>query len=709
MSIFSQQLRFEPLTAQRRKELHSELIALSSVIVLVTLAILWQTHRLEINSFFGTIFDPITHPLSAFVIQYFLAPLVGLLKHAHPDPVMLKAIANTFKFIGSGISGLLCYVLLPLTPIAFLVGIHSGFLGFKQSKNASVLSEEWRKWFVLHFEPRVYIPLEQPSVWKELVGAFLLFLAAYVTLFFAFSGALAAAIPSLVVQMTDRGVTNWLIASLRDAHFHVPHQWETYLSLQNHQAQLIHADNPWQVLFRDAPELRVYAMPAGLVKYRLFVAAFVSLFGAIPFTLSMIAAGLDNISSNSLKLTPTRITKVQRCLYFFWHIQSWRWSQLASVGKESTSSDEYILSFANCKPRQLKVNVAALTATNQKLFLQALAELAVCCEFSKEVSDELAAPNAEAPKGYTLFWEDALRSKRKSTVFVPLAEGALLNDGRIKIVRQLAGQGWAATYLARKGDELVVVRESHMSNETEAARRAAAMLQRESVVLSALKHDGIATVLDHFVENERSYLTLEYVAGRDLRQHIELAGAMSESATLEIALKLCDILEYLHSQDPQIIHRDISPDNLIRTESKQLKLIDFGACKQFVENATGTIVGKQVFMAPEQLRGKAVAQSDIYSLGATLHYLLTAIDPIALTECHPRASNETVSQELDGLIAALTNFEQSQRPSSITQVRDKLTAIKAQADDIGMFVKLTHKFNSIRLKTAEKVPAGESL
>ncbi len=87
---------------------------------------------------------------------------------------------------------------------------------------------------------------------------------------------------------------------------------------------------------------------------------------------------------------------------------------------------------------------------------------------------------------------------------------------------------------------------------------------------------------------------------------------------------------YLHNQKVPILHRDLTPDNLLLDESDALKLIDFGAAHQFVEGVTGTLIGKQCYIAPEQLRGSASVRSDIYSFGCTLYFLLTGNDPVAL-------------------------------------------------------------------------------
>jgi serine/threonine-protein kinase len=129
------------------------------------------------------------------------------------------------------------------------------------------------------------------------------------------------------------------------------------------------------------------------------------------------------------------------------------------------------------------------------------------------------------------------------------------------------------------------------------------MFAREAKILSRLDHPNVVSVLDHFVENCRDYLLLEYVPGLTLRQHVQMHGPFSESEVAEIARQLSDILSYLHQFDPPIIHRDVTPDNLIISEpDRRITLVDFGAANEFVNRMTGTLIGKQCYIAPEQLR-----------------------------------------------------------------------------------------------------------
>ncbi len=281
---------------------------------------------------------------------------------------------------------------------------------------------------------------------------------------------------------------------------------------------------------------------------------------------------------------------------------------------------------------------------------------------------------------YTQMWEEELRHRFSSTAFVPLEPGHHLQDGSLQVVRQLAFGGLSAIYLAQsRGKELVVLKEAVVPSgaDEQSKAKAAELFAREAQLLAKMHHPQIARVLDHFAEERRNYLVLEYIDGQDLRQLVKQNGLPGEETVLDWAEQIAAIMQYLHSQTPPVIHRDLTPDNLVLKDDGKLILIDFGAANEFVGTATGTLVGKQSYIAPEQFRGKAVVQSDIYSFGCTLFYLLTGADPEALSVSSPRSLVATVGADLDHLVARLTALEVEDRPTSAEQISSILTEIRA--------------------------------
>lgn len=266
---------------------------------------------------------------------------------------------------------------------------------------------------------------------------------------------------------------------------------------------------------------------------------------------------------------------------------------------------------------------------------------------------------------YTKMWDEELGRRFHATSFVPLEPDKTLRDGKIKIVRQLAFGGFSAIYLAQKdGVDLIVLKEAVVppSADPDAKKQAEDYLKKESKMLFGLSHPNIARVLDFFVEDDRHYLVLEYIHGQDLRQLVKQHGPQAQDKVVGWTQDIISILTYLHTHEPPIIHRDLTPDNIVLKNDGTLVLIDFGAANEFVGTATGTLIGKQAFIAPEQLRGKATPQSDIYSLAGTLHFLLTGKDPVPLSISHPGKDIEGIDPHLDDLVASMSAFEGDKRP-----------------------------------------------
>lgn len=279
-------------------------------------------------------------------------------------------------------------------------------------------------------------------------------------------------------------------------------------------------------------------------------------------------------------------------------------------------------------------------------------------------------------------WEEELARRFSATSFVPLEPGRELAQGSLKIVRQLAFGGLSAIYLAQhNGQKMVVLKEAIVPANADAQTRIKAQehFMREAEILIELEHPHIAKVLAYLVDDGRDYMMLEYVPGPDLRQYVKQHGLQAESVVADWALKIADIIKYLHQQEPPIIHRDLTPDNLVLNKDGSLVLIDFGAANQFIGTATGTLVGKQAYIAPEQLRGKARTTSDIYAFGGTLYYLLTGKDPVPLSASRPLNDGVEISVELDDLIAGMTAFDAELRFADLPTIIDRLQEISVSA------------------------------
>ena len=163
-------------------------------------------------------------------------------------------------------------------------------------------------------------------------------------------------------------------------------------------------------------------------------------------------------------------------------------------------------------------------------------------------------------------------------------------------------------------------------------KTASQLFQQESQRLEQLgHHPQIPTLLAYLEQDRHQYLVQEWIDGQTLEQELA-TGALTEDQIRQLLQDLLPVLQFIHHH--HVIHRDIKPANIIRRQGdRTLVLVDLGAAKFVTGTAllkTGTMIGSAEYTAPEQIRGKAVFSSDLYSLGVTCIHLLTQMSPFEL-------------------------------------------------------------------------------
>lgn len=217
-----------------------------------------------------------------------------------------------------------------------------------------------------------------------------------------------------------------------------------------------------------------------------------------------------------------------------------------------------------------------------------------------------------------------------------LAAGTLLAE-RYRIVKRIGGGGMGSVYRAEDrnlANRTVAVKEMiEMFADESAREKAIEDFRRESELLARLEHPSIPTIYDYFFDQSRGryYLVMKYIDGGDLAmRQKEAGGKVDELTVTQWAIQICDVLDFIHSQDPPIIYRDLKPANLmIDSRSNRIMLVDFGIAR-FVapqQQKGVTAIGTMGYAPPELFAGNVEPRSDIYSLGATMFHLLTGVDP----------------------------------------------------------------------------------
>ena len=273
----------------------------------------------------------------------------------------------------------------------------------------------------------------------------------------------------------------------------------------------------------------------------------------------------------------------------------------------------------------------------------------------------------------------------------PLNSGTVL-AGRYSIERMLGGGGMGVVYLARDqrlANRPCAIKEmvDHFLDQQQRLE-ANDYFAREADTLAQLKHQAIPAITDRFDAQNRHYLVMEYVEGRNLEEELAARNndPLPEGLVVDVARQLCDVLVYLHNMTPPIVYRDMKPSNVMLTSKGRAVLVDFGIARLFKAARKGTMIGTLGFAPPEQYKGEIDPRSDIYSLAATMHYMLTARDPEKfppfsfpkLKELRPEVSNN-----LAAAIDSALSYGVEGRPQTVEAFRDMMlygTGISASGE-----------------------------
>ncbi|MHC5737319.1 protein kinase domain-containing protein [Nostoc sp.] len=234
-----------------------------------------------------------------------------------------------------------------------------------------------------------------------------------------------------------------------------------------------------------------------------------------------------------------------------------------------------------------------------------------------------------------------------------------------QVLQTLGQGGMGTTYLAWDEAGLIVGMPQllvlkQMNADMARIAKAQELFEREAYTLKSLNHPGIPQYYDFFVEGGKKYLAMELIHGQDLEKRVYTTGPVTPNQAIAWMIQTCDILDYLHSQEPPLIHRDIKPANLmVRSSGNRIVVLDFGAVKE-IGTAPGTRIGAEGYCAPEQERGQPLTQSDLYAIGPTLIFLLTGENPFKYYRQRGRnfrfdvAKVPTISSQLRDVIDRVT-------------------------------------------------------
>ncbi len=258
--------------------------------------------------------------------------------------------------------------------------------------------------------------------------------------------------------------------------------------------------------------------------------------------------------------------------------------------------------------------------------------------------------------------------------------GTVLRE-RYEIIAELGKGGMSTVFLAKDRvlDSYWAVKQ--VKNSTSIDIEA---FKKEVELLSSLSHSDIPRIIDRIEIGEDFFVIMDFIDGISLGKKVLVDGPLPENDVIEWAKMLCDVLEYLHTvkQNP-IIYRDMKPDNVMLINSGRVKLIDFGIAKECRrgERQTGSSIGTRGYAAPEQYKGASNVldeRTDIYSLGATLFFLVTGVVPGKPPKAiRPiRQIDPALSEGLEYVILKCTDDDPSNRYQNCRELKTDLNNIK---------------------------------
>ena len=273
-------------------------------------------------------------------------------------------------------------------------------------------------------------------------------------------------------------------------------------------------------------------------------------------------------------------------------------------------------------------------------------------------------------------------------------EGRTL-DGRYQLGSPLGVGGMARVYLAtdrvlERQVAVKVLSPPYAQDPVFVAR-----FRREARSAARLSHPNIVAVFDSGSDADQPYLVMEYVAGQSLAQLLAREGWLAPHRAAELAIEVCKALAAAHAQG--LVHRDVTPANVLVGEDGRVKVTDFGIVKAAATTTltgTGTVLGTAAYLSPEQAQGGPVdARSDLYSLGCVLYELLCGTAPfgsgadspaVAIATRHvseppapPSAHNPQVDPELDAVVLTALAKDPAHRYQRAIELQDALERVLA--------------------------------
>ncbi|MBQ7147198.1 MAG: serine/threonine protein kinase [Pseudobutyrivibrio sp.] len=250
-------------------------------------------------------------------------------------------------------------------------------------------------------------------------------------------------------------------------------------------------------------------------------------------------------------------------------------------------------------------------------------------------------------------------------------------DNKYKILNKIGQGGMSVVYLAmnERANKQWAIKEIR-KDAAAASEINMASIRTETEMLKNLSHPNLPSIIDIIDYEDSILIVMDYIEGNTLKKAVDEYGPQPQEYVIEWAEQLCDVLGYLHSQNPPIIYRDLKPGNIMLKPDGTIVLIDFGTAREYkkenINNDDTTCLGTRGYAAPEQFggHGQTDARTDIYCLGTTIYHLVTGKNPseppYEIRDI--RYWNESLSKGLEQIVSKCTQLDPEKRYQSCTEV-----------------------------------------
>lgn len=250
-------------------------------------------------------------------------------------------------------------------------------------------------------------------------------------------------------------------------------------------------------------------------------------------------------------------------------------------------------------------------------------------------------------------------------------------DKKYKILNKIGQGGMSVVYLAmnERANKQWAIKEIR-KDAAAASEINMASIRTETEMLKNLSHPNLPSIIDIIDYEDSILIVMDYIEGNTLKKAVDEFGPLNQEDVIQWAKQLCDVLGYLHSQNPPIIYRDLKPGNIMLKPDGTIVLIDFGTAREYKKDNVNvddtTCLGTRGYAAPEQFggRGQTDARTDIYCLGTTIYHLVTGKNPSEppYEIRNIRYWNEALSKGLEQIVAKCTQLDPEKRYQNCNEV-----------------------------------------